>query len=131
MRTQVFAGVAVVLEAADLRDGVEWNRSLERFLFVRLPGEIRLRAFDEVFRSLNPRPTHCLVGADDDALHLGRVMQRLESHHHLGRAAVRTGDNPSRVERILGVDFRDHERHIRFHAEIARLVNHFAARGEC
>ena len=126
----LFAGVALFLEAADLRDGVERDRRLERLLFVGGLIESRSCRAVEIVRSGETRAADCLVGADDHAADSGCVVERLQRESHLCRRAVRAGDDPLRVERVLRVDLRNDQRHVVVHTEVARLIDHLATGGD-
>ena len=123
----LFAGVARLLLAADLRDAVEGDGVLESLCTCsRLPSRWALAAFDEILLSLHAGPAGGLIGADDHALDLRRVVQRLERHGHLRGRAVRAGDDPLRVEGVLRIDLRDDERDILVHAPVAGFVDDVA-----
>ena len=66
---------------------------------------------------------HGLVGADDDALDAGGVVDGLERHDHLDGGAVGRGDDARVGRQVVGVDLGHHERHVGVLAEHARLVD--------
>ncbi len=76
---------------------------------------------------------HRLVGGNDHALDLGKVVQRLQSHHQLRRRAVRVGDDVLAVVaghvlvEHMRIDLGHHQRHIAVVTPEARIIDHDAA----
>ena len=60
-----------------------------------------------------------LIGRDDHPFDFGRIVQRLQRHHHLRGRAIRVGDDvlpPVAVDR-LRVHLGHDQRHVRVHPE--------------
>ena len=74
-----------------------------------------------------PRAGRRLVGAEDDPLQAGVVVDRLEHDERLHRGAVRVGDDAVVGGDRLRVDLGDDERHIRLHPPAGRVVDHDGA----
>ena len=62
-----------------------------------------------------------LIGRDDDALDLRRIVQRLQRHHQLRGRAVRVGDDVllAIAGDRLGVHLGHDQRHVRVHPDTA------------
>ena len=73
------------------------------------------------------RAARGLISADDHAANPGRVVQRLESHDHLRRRAIRAGDDSLVLERRFGIHFGNHQRHLGLHPPIAAFIDDDAA----
>jgi hypothetical protein len=73
----LFARVAVFLEAADLRDGIEGDRMRERLVLVGVAIERGLGPLEQIGVSLQAGTADGLIGADDDPADAGRVVERL------------------------------------------------------
>ena len=58
-------------------------------------------------------------------------MERLHGEDHLGRRAVGAGDNPLVIERGLGIDLGDHQRHVGVHSPKATFIDHDAIALDC
>ena len=80
----------------------------------------------QLFDARRPGAGHGLVGRDVDPLDPHRVVDGLQSHHHLNGRAVRVGDEVGRqaVGDPVAVHFRHHEGDAVVHAELRRVVDH-------
>ena len=124
---QFFAGVAILFEAADLRDGIECDGVAEGFVFVVLVIERGTSSGQQISSALQSGTAGGLVGTDDNSSDSSGIVQRFECHDHLGCGAVGAGDDTGGGEGSLGVDFRDHESDIGMHPPVPGFVDNSAA----
>jgi hypothetical protein len=116
----------------DLGEGVERDLAGEDGALGR--GGLHLHRVDLVLELLEREAAGAadgLVGRDDDALDLRRVVDRLERHDHLDRGAVGVRDDALVLPDVARVDLRDDERRAGVHAPGAGVVHdHGALLGE-
>ena len=75
---------------------------------------------------------HGLIARDDHAADTGNSVERSErDQRHGGRAIGRRHDAAGHLHDVLGVDLRDHQRYVGFHAEGRRLVDDTRAAPDC
>ncbi len=113
-----FLGRSVVEEAVDVRDHVERDL-LGEFLGVGLVADEDVaRLFEQLVHAVLPRARHRLIGGDDDARDLRRVVDRLQCHDHLRGRAVGIGDDVACLVPVdrLRVHFGHDQRHVGVHA---------------
>ena len=71
-----------------------------------------------------------LIGRHHHPADPGQIMQWLQGQHHLDRGAVRVGDDVAltKSRKCLGIDLRDHQRHVRIHAIVRGVVDDHSPR---
>ena len=96
---------------------------------VRIADEDVARLLEQLVHARLAGAGHRLVGRDDDALDLRRVVERLQRHDQLRGRAIRVGDDV--LLAIAGDRFGVHlghdQRHVRVHPVERAIVDHRAA----
>ena len=100
--------------------------SASRFHIV-LPCNSICGLFFEFGHRLGARAAGGLVGGNHDAFHGIRLVQRINGDQHDRGRTIRIGNDALVLLRVLGVHLGDDQRHIGFHAERRRIVDHHRA----
>ena len=113
-----------------MRQHVEGDLVRVELLLDRLAGSPLAGLGGERLDAGLPAAGDGLVGADDDALDAGGVVDGLERDDHLDGGAVGRRDDAGVRREVVGVDLGHHERHAGVLAEHARLVDDGGAGGD-
>ncbi len=122
---------AVLHEHVNMRDDVEGDRLGELFLklVLRFVHVDPAGLIEQLVHARLAGARYGLIGGDHHPADAGRVMQRLQRHHHLNGGAVGIGDDIALT--VLGDGFRVHFRHdqghVGLHPEAGRVVDHHGA----
>src|SRR5690606_18964799 len=126
----LLAGVAVGVEAVDLRDAVE--RDLIGINLGRdgPAGGVGLDLILEFTHGVGAGAGDGLIGGDDDALQAEGLVQGPEAHEHDGRGTVGVGDDAAVVAQLFRVDLGNDQRDVGLHAQRGALVDDNATGGD-
>ncbi len=117
--------VAVVGKHVDLRNHVI-GKLIGKLLHRRLLAALKLPVLcHELVHSGSAGTRSGLIGGHMHAGDGAQVVDRFQCHHHLDGSAVGIGDDAARrVESVVTVHLRHHQRHVGVHAEGTRIVDH-------
>ena len=126
-------GVAVFHEDVDVRNDVEGDGLGERLHVVvfRLVHEDAAGLIEQFVHAFLAGAGRRLIGRDDNPRDIADVVQRFQRHHHLDGRAVGVGDDvlPGIAGDGLRIDLRHHQRNVRVHPEVGRIVDDDRAGG--